>query len=160
MGGGPVPGFDGCSVGDRERSEPGGRSGIYCAAGGAGGYCLGDCFPRSQRRDMGQPFFSRIDEVGKAVCLGGCFPISQRRDMGHPFSCGLMLVKRRGCPGLCALVDGEPVAGVDGADVFGAGADEAVVVELLDDMGGPSGDAADGEDGRVEIDVDAEGGVG
>ena len=41
MGGGPVPGFDRCSVGDCERSEPRGRSGIYCAAGGAGGDGVG-----------------------------------------------------------------------------------------------------------------------
>ena len=50
--------------------------------------------------------------------------------------------------------------GVGGADVVGAGTDEAVVVVLLDDVGGPAGDAADGEDGGEEIDVDAERGVG
>ncbi len=38
VGGGPVQGFDGQAVGNRERSEPGGRSGVHCAAGGAGGY--------------------------------------------------------------------------------------------------------------------------
>lgn len=38
VGGGSVPGFNRCAVGDCERSEPGGRPGVYCAAGGAGGY--------------------------------------------------------------------------------------------------------------------------
>jgi hypothetical protein len=45
-------------------------------------------------------------------------------------------------------------------EVVGAGADEAVVVVLLDDVGGPAGDAADGEDGGEEVDVDAQRGVG
>src|ERR1700723_2351135 len=61
---------------------------------------------------------------------------------------------------LGAVFDAGPMARILGADVIGAGADEAVVVELLDDVGGPSGDAADGEDRRVEIDVDSQGGVG
>src|ERR1700677_3547557 len=50
--------------------------------------------------------------------------------------------------------------GVGWSEVVGAGADEAIVVVLLDDVGGPAGDAADGEDGSEEVDVDAEGGVG
>src|SRR5271163_4596880 len=50
--------------------------------------------------------------------------------------------------------------GVGGASVVGARTNEAVVVVLLDDVGGPSGDAADGEDGGEEVDIDAEGGVG
>src|SRR5271155_201125 len=46
------------------------------------------------------------------------------------------------------------------AGIVSARTDEAVVVVLLDDVGGPAGDAADGEDGSEEVDVDAEGGVG
>ena len=59
-----------------------------------------------------------------------------------------------------ALFDWSVGCRVGGAGVVGAGADEAVVVVLLDDVSGPAGDAADGEDGREEVDVDAEGGVG
>ena len=48
-----------------------------------------------------------------------------------------------------------------GADVFGAGTDEAVVVVLLDDVGGPAGDAADWRGWGVKRSMfDAEGGVG
>src|ERR1035437_5923748 len=42
----------------------------------------------------------------------------------------------------------------------GIGGDEAVVIQLLDDVGGPSGDATDGKDGGVEVDVDAQSSVG
>ena len=49
-----------------------------------------------------------------------------------------------------------PGRGILGSDVFGARADEAIVVELLDDVRGPSGDAAHREDRRVEVDVDAQ----
>jgi hypothetical protein len=61
---------------------------------------------------------------------------------------------------LSAIAEFDIGGGVDGAYVFGAGADEAVVVELLDDVGCPAGDTAYGKDRGVEIDVDAEGGVG
>ena len=57
---------------------------------------------------------------------------------------------------LLALVEFLPVLRVCGADVVGAGTDEAIVVVLLDDVGGPAADSADGEDGGEEIDVDAE----
>src|SRR4030095_2814617 len=43
-----------------------------------------------------------------------------------------------------------------GADVVGAGTDPAVVVVLLDDVGGPAGDAAGCYDRREEIDRDAQ----
>src|SRR4051812_45519527 len=43
-----------------------------------------------------------------------------------------------------------------GAGVEAAGADEAVVVELFDDVGGPADDAGDDEERRVEIDGEAE----
>ena len=59
-----------------------------------------------------------------------------------------------------AFFDGDVRRGVGGAGVVGARTDEAVVVVLLDDVGGPAGDAADGEDGGEEVDVDAKGGVG
>src|SRR6185312_14214403 len=45
-------------------------------------------------------------------------------------------------------------------DVLGPGAYEPVVVELLDDMRRPAGDPAQGEDGRIQVDVEAQGGVG
>src|ERR1035441_287098 len=57
---------------------------------------------------------------------------------------------------LPALLHGNVRGGVGRPDVLGAGTDEAVVVQLLDDVGSPAGDAADGEDGRVEVDVDAQ----
>ena len=41
------------------------------------------------------------------------------------------------------------------ADVAGPGAHQAVVVELLDDVGRPAGDAGHGEDRRVEVDLQA-----
>jgi len=59
-----------------------------------------------------------------------------------------------------ALFDWGVGCWVGGAGVVGAGADEAVVVVLFDDVSGPSGDTADGEDWSEEVDVDAEGGVG
>ena len=59
-----------------------------------------------------------------------------------------------------AFSDGDVGRGVGRAGVVGARTDEAVVVVLLDDVGGPAGDAADGEDGSEEVDVDAERGVG
>src|SRR5579862_9033977 len=43
-----------------------------------------------------------------------------------------------------------------GADVVGAGTNQTVVVELLDHVGCPARNAADGEDRRVEVDVDAQ----
>ena len=91
-----------------------------------------------------------------------CYPLSENPDRGHPLS-----VPDRGASqrcfmaaGLWSLVQGDVGRGVCRAVVVGAGADEAVVVELLDDVRGPAGDAAEGKDGGVEIDVDAEGGVG
>jgi hypothetical protein len=60
---------------------------------------------------------------------------------------------------LLALFHGNVGRGVGGRCTR-RGADEAVVVQLLDDVGGPAGDAADGEDGRIEVDVDAQRGVG
>ena len=76
----------------------------------------------------------------------------------------------------CLFADSEPVSGsglapltlrdrhvlhrVFGAGVFGSWADEAVVVELFDDVGSPSGDAAGSEDGREEVEIDAQRGVG
>src|SRR3954451_16327627 len=44
-----------------------------------------------------------------------------------------------------------------GADVFAEGAEEAVVAELLEDVGGPAGHARDGENGGEEVRGDAEG---
>src|SRR6185437_4154287 len=45
-------------------------------------------------------------------------------------------------------------------NVLGPGAYEPIVVELLDDMRSPAGDPAQGEDGRIQVDVEAQGGVG
>lgn len=59
-----------------------------------------------------------------------------------------------------AFFDGRVFGWVLGADVVGAGADQAVVVVLFDDVCGPAGDAAHGKDRSEEIDVDAERGVG
>uniref|UniRef100_E6QM64 Uncharacterized protein n=1 Tax=mine drainage metagenome TaxID=410659 RepID=E6QM64_9ZZZZ len=61
---------------------------------------------------------------------------------------------------LFAVGYGDVGRGVGWSDVFGAGADEAIVVELFDDVGGPACDAAHREDGGEEIDIDAERGVG
>src|SRR2546425_668016 len=57
------------------------------------------------------------------------------------------------CAGSGALLDRD-VAEVHRPGVLGAGADEAVVGPLLEDVGGPPGDAAHGEDGREELDGD------
>jgi hypothetical protein len=107
----------------------------------------------------GAPAVLRIDAGGKQI-LHSLTPSGQSPPAGDPDAAERSFVQDDKQEDLCALFDGDPVGGVDGADVFGAGTDEAVVVELLDDVGGPACDAADGEDGRVEIDVDAEGGVG
>ena len=66
----------------------------------------------------------------------------------------------RCAPGGLPLFDGGVIRRVGGPRIVCAGAYEAVVVVLFDDVGCPSGDAADGEDGGEEIDVDTEGGVG
>src|SRR5262249_17800816 len=42
------------------------------------------------------------------------------------------------------------------AGVFGARADQFVVAELFEHMRGPAGNAADGENGRVKVNRDAE----
>src|SRR5208282_5306725 len=55
-----------------------------------------------------------------------------------------------------ALFEWEPVLGVGWADVVGAGADQAVVVELFDYVGGPSADSRYGEHGGEEVYVDSE----
>src|SRR5580704_9802158 len=55
---------------------------------------------------------------------------------------------------------GDVWGGVGGAYVVGTGADEAVVVVLLDDVSGPAGDPTDSEDGGEEVNVDTERGVG
>ena len=75
---------------------------------------------------------------------------------------------RHPCRGLDAFVIRELLAighrnvrrRISRAGVVGAWADEAVIVVLFNDVGSPAGDAADGEDGSEEVDVDAEGGVG
>src|ERR1700745_198798 len=59
-----------------------------------------------------------------------------------------------------AFSDGDVWRGVGGAGVVGARTDKAIVVVLLDAVSGPAGDAADGEDGGEEVDVNAEGRVG
>jgi hypothetical protein len=46
-----------------------------------------------------------------------------------------------------------------GADIFRARADQAIVVELLNHVGGPAADAGDGEDGREQVHVNAQRGV-
>ena len=46
--------------------------------------------------------------------------------------------------------------GVDRANVIGARADQPVIVELFDDVRGPSAHPRDREDGREEVHVDAE----
>src|ERR1051326_2338812 len=63
-------------------------------------------------------------------------------------------------PTYLALVDGDVMIRVFGALIFGPRADQAVVVELLNDMGGPSADAGDGEDRGEQIHIDAQGVVG
>src|SRR5215831_17427671 len=45
---------------------------------------------------------------------------------------------------------------VDGPLVLGAGANEAIVLELLHDMGSPAGDARYRENGREQVHVDAQ----
>ncbi len=55
-----------------------------------------------------------------------------------------------------ALVDRGDRLGWDWAGVFGERAVESVVFELFEDLGGPAGGAADGEDGGEEVGGDAE----
>ena len=62
-------------------------------------------------------------------------------------------------PEKLALCDGNVGAGIGGADIVRARADEAIVVVLLNYVGCPAGDAADGEDRREEVNVDAQRGV-
>src|ERR1700747_3050854 len=56
---------------------------------------------------------------------------------------------------LLAPVDGDVIVGIFGAEILVAGADQAVVVELLDHVGGPATDPRDSEDGREQIYVNA-----
>src|ERR1700675_2286251 len=58
------------------------------------------------------------------------------------------------------LPDGHVGGGVLGSDVVGTRADEPVVVQLLDDVRRPARDARHGEDGREQVHVDAQRGVG
>src|ERR1035438_10269849 len=83
--------------------------------------------------------------------------VRERRRPGRKPTAGAAVLDDAG---LGSIVDRDPVRRILGADVFSAGTDEAIVVELFDDVGGPSGDAADGENGRIEVDVDAQRGVG
>jgi hypothetical protein len=63
----------------------------------------------------------------------------------------------RGIAGLLnlPLFYGHVVVGIGGPNVVGAGADEAVVVELLNDVGCPATDAGDGKNRRKEVNVDS-----
>src|SRR5450631_1263262 len=54
-----------------------------------------------------------------------------------------------------ALVDCYIRAGIFWAEVFCPRADQAVVVELLDDMRGPATHTGDGEDGREQVHINA-----
>jgi hypothetical protein len=49
---------------------------------------------------------------------------------------------------------------IGGPNVIRAGADQAIVVELLDDVSGPTADSRDGEDGGKQIYVNSQGVVG
>ncbi len=60
--------------------------------------------------------------------LLAAFRVLERRDVASNVSTGL------------SLVDGNEWAGVLGSEVIGAGADQAVVIELLDYVRGPAAD--------------------
>jgi hypothetical protein len=59
-----------------------------------------------------------------------------------------------------SLFDRSVGRGVGGPGIVCARAYETVVVVLFNDVGCPSRDSADGEDGGEEIDVDTESGIG
>src|ERR1700722_18893599 len=61
-----------------------------------------------------------------------------------------------GSPLPLSLFDGHVRARVFRSQIFGAGTNQAIVVELLDHVGGPSADARDGEDGSEQVLVNAE----
>src|SRR5215470_16404543 len=52
------------------------------------------------------------------------------------------------------------VVRVHRSDIFCAGADQSVVVELLDHVRGPAADSGDGEDRSKQVDVETQRGVG
>ena len=88
----------------------------------------------------------------------GTLPTNKKTPRGDPDSEQAELSPRPLTQALSyrsALSDGGIGGGIVGADVIGARADEAVVIMLLDDMCSPTGDTADGEDRREEVDVDA-----
>src|ERR1700719_1290922 len=58
---------------------------------------------------------------------------------------------------LSSLVDRDVLVGIVRPQIFGARTDQAIVVELLDDMGGPATDAGDRKDGREQVDIDSQG---
>src|ERR1017187_2682844 len=62
--------------------------------------------------------------------------------------------------GSLPLVDCDEWVGVVRPKVLGARTDQAIVIELLDHMGGPATYTGDGEDGRKQIDVNAQGVIG
>jgi len=67
---------------------------------------------------------------------------------------------RTPAPHLLAFLERHPVLRVGRADVVGAGADQAVVVELFDYVGGPAADSRYGEDRGEQVYVDSERVVG
>src|SRR3984957_8955773 len=68
---------------------------------------------------------------------------------------------RSGCPHeSLSLVDRYVLIRIFGAQVIGAGTDQAIVIELFDNMRRPAADARDCEDGREQVNVDAEGVIG
>ena len=61
----------------------------------------------------------------------------------------------------CGLTsfDRHVLVGIMRANVLGAGADQPIVVELLDHVCGPAGDAGDREHWRKKINVKSQGGI-
>src|ERR1700679_3792190 len=109
------------------------------------------CLPPVEKNSRLVAVFRGIQKR-RAADVAALFYCSEDRG-GHSRAAGLAV-------GFRGVGGGGGWGGVGWSEVVGAGADEAIVVVLLDDVGGPAGDAADGEDGSEEIDVDAEGGVG
>ena len=58
------------------------------------------------------------------------------------------------------LLHGYVMLRIGWANVIGSRADQPIVLKLLDDMGGPTAYARNGEHGRKQIDVDAKSVIG
>src|ERR1700736_6341820 len=112
-------------------------------------YVLLAAFRVLERGDDAKRLYDRTTEPA-----GGCALRGQPRACPERSRMG-------GCPYVkLSLLDRYVVIWVIRAQVVGTGADQAVVIELLDYVRGPATDAGDGEDRRKQVHVDAEGVIG